>query len=162
MLVLAPQKKNRKQLEEQFAEKKRVYDSALKTAQEDTRIQLNKQLEDLRNELKNFIVDPENLADLTFDISQIANEKAVGSFSIKSKDGRGSSAIPNCDHIRENNIDIRFTGSFNQFATLLNALERHQPVVFVDKFLITRSRQGYTDHKVSMKLSVFIRKKQES
>lgn len=162
MFVLTPQKKTKKQIQKQLDEKKQMYDAAQRAAQEETKIRLNERVEHLRNELKNFAIDFENSADLTFDISQIANEKKVDSFSIRTKDDRRGSALPNSDYISENHIDVSFTAGFNQFATFLNALERHRPVVFVDKFTITRSRQGDSGHQVKMKLAVFVRKQQDS
>ncbi len=164
LLVLAPQKKNRKQVERQLAEKKQMYDSVLKVTQKETRIQLNEQIERLRNRLKDFVIDYEDSANLTFDISQIANDKKVTSFSIKNKDKKNhrSSAAPDYNYISENHIDVSFTAGFNQFAALLNALERHRPVVFVDKFIITRSKQDNSARQVNMNLAVFIRKRQDS
>jgi len=70
--------------------------------------------------------------------------------------------MPDCDYIYENYIDISFNAGFSQFAALLNALERHWPVVFVDKFTITRSRQDNLERPVTMNLTVFVKKKQET
>ena len=158
MLVLAPQEKCKKHIDKQLAEKKQIYNSALRTAQEETQIQLSEQIERLQSGLKDFVTDFENSANLTFDISQVASEKEVASFSIRTKDNPGGSSIPNCNYICGNHIDVSFTAGFNQFATFLNALERHRPVIFVDKFTITRSDQNNSAHQVSMDLSVFVRK----
>ena len=160
VLVLAPQRKSKKQIEKQLAERKQVYNSALKAAQEKTKIRLNEQIEHLRSGLKDFVIDFGDSANLTFDISQIASEKKVDSFSIRTKDDRGNRAIPKCNYIRESHIDISFTGGFSQFATFLNALERRRPVIFVDKFAITRSDEGDSDHRVSMSLAIFVKKRQ--
>jgi len=164
LLVLAPQKKTRKQVEKQLAEKKQMYDSILKATQQETRIKLDKQIERLRNRLKDFVIDYEDSANLTFDISKIANEKRVASFSIKNKDKKDyrGPATPEQKYISENYIDISFTAGFNQFAAVLNALERHRPIVFVDKFVITRSKHGHSAHEVNMDLAVFVRKRQDS
>ncbi len=164
MLVLAPQKKSKTQIEKQLAEKKQEYDYAIKASQEGTKTQLNEQIEGLRNTLKGFAVNPEESADLIFDISQIADEKELAAFSIKAKDDRTGEGleIPNCSHIYENLIDISFTAGFNQFAAFLNALERHRPVIFVDSFKITRSIQGDLGHQVDMSLAVFVKKQRDS
>ena len=164
MLMLAPQKNSKERLEKQLAGKKQIYDSALKAAQEETKIQLNEQLEHLRDRLKNFVIDFEDSANLTFDISQIANEKEVTSFSIETKkDSSRDTAMSDYNYISESHIGISFfTAGFNQFAALLNALERHRPVIFVDRFAITRSERGSSDHQVNMSLAVFVRKKQDS
>ncbi len=162
MLMLAPQGKSKDQIEKQLAEKKQIYASALKATEKETKIQLNEQIEQLRNGLKDFVIDFDDSANLTFDISQIANEKKVTSFSIKGKGARGSLAIPNCKYLCENHFNISFTASFNQFAAFLNALERYRPVIFVDGFKITHSRQEDLGHKVNMNVAVFVRKQQDS
>ena len=111
--------------------------------------------------MKDFVVDFEDSANLIFDISQIATEKKVDSFSIKGQEDRRGSTGLDLKHLREHRIDINFAGGFNQFATFLNALERHRPVIFVDKFEITRSRQENSGHKVNMDLVVLVKKRQD-
>jgi len=160
ILFLGPQKSYEKRTENKLAETKQVYESALKAAQKETKIQLKEQIESLQTRIKDFVIDFEDSANLTFDISQIANENNVASFSIKSKDSRGLSAIPECKYICENNIVISFVGGFNQFATFLNALERHRPVLFVDKFTITRSAQDDSEYQVSLNVAAFVKKQQ--
>jgi len=163
MLMLAPQKNSKEQLEKQLGEKKQMYNSALKAAQKETRIQLNEQIEQLRNKLNNFVIDFKDSANLTFDISQIANGKEVTSFSIETKKDSGKNPAMSDKYISESRIDISFsTADFNQFAALLNALERHRPVIFVDRFAITRSDKSSSEHQVKMNLAVFVRKMQDS
>lgn len=162
MIVLAPQRKSKKQVENHLAETKQMYDSAIKSTQEETKIRLNEEIENLQDRLKDFVIEFEDSANLIFDISRIANEKKVDSFSIKTQeDYRGSTGVE-LKHLCENRINLSFAGSFNQFATFLNTLERHRPVVFVDNFKITRSKQGNSGHKVNMNLAVFMRKRQDS
>ncbi len=161
ILVLRPQKNYIKQTENKLTEKKQLVESALRAAREETKIQLNEQIERLQSRLNDFVIDFEDSANLTFDISQIANEEKVSSFSIKTKDSRGLSKIPDCSYICENHIEISFTGHFKQFATFLNALERHRPVLFIDKFTITRSGQEDAKYQVALNVVVLVRKPQE-
>jgi hypothetical protein len=124
---------------------------------------LCEQIENLRNKLKNFVIDFKDSANLTFDISQIAGQKGVSSFSIETKKGSGPPQKTSDKHLSESYIDISFSAvDFNQFAALLNALERHQPVIFVNKFAITRSKKGESEHQVKMNLAVFVRKIQDT
>lgn len=162
MLVLSPQQKIRREVETEFAATKRQYESVIAMSREETKAKSKEELESLKNQLKDFTVDFENAPNLTFDISQIANEKKVDSFSIKTQENIRASADLGLKHIKENEIDINFAGDFNQFATFLNTLERNRPVVFVDSFKITRSQRDELGHKVNMKLAVFVRKQQES
>lgn len=158
IVVLGPQRNYEKSIENKLTERKQVYESALRAARRETKIRLNEQIERLQGRLEDFVIDFENSANLTFDISQIANEKKVASFSIKSKDDRGPSTISEANYIRENHIVISFIGGFNQFATFLNALERHRPVLFVDKFSITRSGQDDSGYQVSLNVAAFVKK----
>ncbi len=161
VLVLSPQQKNRQQVETEYAETKRKYDSVIEMSQEETKARFKEELESLKNKLKDFTLDFEDAPNLTFDISQIANEKKVDSFSIKTQENIKVSAELGLKYIKENQIDINFAGDFNQFATFLNTLERSRPVVFVDNFKITRSQRDELGHKVNMKLAVFVRKQLE-
>jgi len=162
MYVVSPQKKNKKHIGKQLAEKRQAYHSAVEAAKEETKLELTEQIEQLRNSLSDFVIDFKDTANLTLDIGQIAKEKKVASFSIKGNNARRDLEMAGCKHISENYITISFTGSFKQFATFLNVLERHRPVVFVDKFKIARSEQSDSDHRVSMDLAVFVKRRQDS
>lgn len=162
MFVLAPQKKTKNLIGKQLAEKKQIYDSALETSKVETKIKLKEQLETLQNKLADFVIKPEDSADLIFDIGQIANEQNVDSFSIKPAENRRSSDLADYRYISENYINISFGSNYNQFAALLNTLERHRPVIFVDDLLITRSKESASGHQVNMSLAVFAQKQQDS
>lgn len=162
MIVLRPQKSNEERLEDRLAEKKKLYESVLEAAQQETRIQMNEQIRHLREGLGDFVVDFEDSDNLTFDISQIAIEKKVVSFSVKGRGGQDTSEIPNCSHICESHIDIGFSAGFNQFAAFLNAMERHQPVLFIDTFVVTRSKQDGPGYQVSLNVAALVRRQQDS
>jgi len=163
LFLLAPQRKTKKQIEQQLAEKEKIYNSVREMAQEETKIKLNEQIKSLQNTLKDFVIDFEDSANLTFDISQIANEKNVDSLSIKTRDKQKhrDTTESNLEYIQENHTDISFTASFNQFAALLNALERHRPVIFADNFSIMHSRKNITGNEATMNISFFVKKRQD-
>ncbi|MFA5239747.1 MAG: GspMb/PilO family protein [Phycisphaerae bacterium] len=163
MFVLAPQEESKKQLDKQLIEKKRIYSSALKATRKETKVQLTDEIQQLRDKLKDFVVDFEDSTNLTFDISQIAGGNKVSSFNIESKKSDTKSRAGANKYIFENRINVSFLASdFNQFAALLNALERHRPVIFVDGFSITRADKSNSEHQVDMSLSVFVRKTKDS
>jgi Tfp pilus assembly protein PilO len=169
MIVLRPQNNSKKRLESNLAEQKQLYASAQRAAQEETRIQLNEQIERLRDQLNNFAIDSEELTDLTFDISQIANRENLASFSVTTNSKKGasrSSAAAKKDsetnHIGENFIDIKFTAGFHQFAIFVNALERHRPVLFIDEFKINRSTKDDSSYQAILDVAAFVKKKQNN
>ena len=80
-------------------------------------------------------MNSKNLGDLTFDINRMAGDRGIESFNIKNR----ATKLVRMKRMKtglcsRSWMEVRFTADFNQFASLLNALERHRPVVFVDKF----------------------------
>jgi len=164
IVALVPQRKNKRITTDRLAEKKMMYKTARKAAQEETKDKLNEQIERLQYRLRDFVIGFNDSANLTFDISEIAKKRRVASFSIESvkdKNRHTGSGAPDYKYLNENCINVNFIGAFNQFATFLNALERHRPVVFVDKFSIARSEKNAPAHEVKMELVFFATKRQE-
>ena len=162
MAVLRPQSINKKRLDRALTEKKESYEAAQAAAQESTKTQLHEQIQQLQERLRDFVIDFEDSANLTFDIGQIANEKKVGSFSVKSKDRRAGSTIAESGSIGENHMDISFIAGFHQFATFVNSLERHRPVLFVNGFTIARSSKDASSYEVTLDVAAFVKKPPET
>jgi len=169
MLVLVPQCQAKKDVTRRLAEQKDAYDFSLKAAREETQARLRGQVSDLRDRLKDFVVDFGDAANLTFDISRTANNQGISSFSIKSRGNRETSNIADSDSIRVNRLDVSFTAGFNQFAAFLSALERHRPVLLVDTFAITRSEQLEADaqgplrgHQAKLNLAVLVKNQSDN
>ena len=55
--------------------------------------------------------------------------------------------------IEEEWIDVTFKATFNQLAMFINALERHEPAIFVDRLAVTYSAGGEGQHDVTMTLA---------
>jgi Tfp pilus assembly protein PilO len=163
ILIIGPQKNAKKLLESKLDEVRQDYEFALRAAEAKTKKQLNEQIESLRSGLNNFVADFEDSANLTFDLSQIAEEKQVTSFGSKVKSNRGVTAKDDYKFINENKINITFNGNFNQFATFLNALERHRPVIFVEKFVISRpAGRKDSGYQVNLYVTALVRKQSET
>ena len=160
--VIVPQIQAKQTLKKQLAEKKHLYEFAQNMSDVKKRQEFNKDIEELRGELAKYVVNFENSSNLTFDISRIANEKRVSSFSIKGSDYSKSKTIETSKDIYKNHVKIKFNAGFSQFAAMLNALERHQPVFFIDDFKIKRAGNNDTnDNSVDMNISFLTKKGQE-
>lgn len=162
MLFLAPQGRARKKLENELKEKKQMYEFAQSATREETRDRLLEQIGDLRNDLGVFATDFENSADLIFDISRIAREKNVASLNVENQKDRIGPAVDVNKNISENRISVSFVAGFNQFASFLNALERHKPVLFVNGFKLIRSNQDQSAYQIEMDVAALIKKQQEN
>jgi Tfp pilus assembly protein PilO len=162
VLVLKPQGQIKQTLLKQLEVKKQDYIAARATSNDESRSLLVADVEQMQGRLRRFVTDSDGSANLTFAISRIANENKVAAFSIKARDNKSLFEIPQCSVIGENRMDVSFVGDFRQFAMFLNALERHEPVIFVDSFSITKDNRDDEANKVSMSLSVFVEKNQSS
>ena len=161
-LILGPQNRARKRLERELSEKKQVYEFAQNAAKEETKIRLHKQIEDLRNKLRFFVIDFDDSANLSFDISQIGIEQKVASLSVENIKKRTASAVPDPNNIFESHISVSFVGGFKQFAAFLNALERNKPVLFVKEFTLTPTSQNDLGYQVKLDVAAFVKKQQVS
>ncbi len=160
LLVLMPLKDSRERADKLITQKQENYESALKASQEEEKLKQFEQIELLQNNVGDFAIDYENSANLTFDISQMANDKNVTMFNIKGNDNNKTSAIPNCSYLNEGHLNIDFNSEFNQFAIFLNDLERHRPVLFIDTFSVNRSGQDDAGYQVNLDVAVFVIKQQ--
>ena len=161
LLVLSPLNRHRTQVESEFKKVKSDADSALLASEEETKIRLNEQIQDLNDTLGNFVIESENTSNLIYQISGISNEIELKAFQI-TPTGQNISAFDNCKYISGQLYQVGFIASFNQFATFLNALERYRPVIFIDTFSITRSRQGENSHTVDMQLAILVLKNEKA
>ncbi len=161
VLVLGPQNRSKKKLESKLEEKRQLFEFAQNAAHEDNRNRLLEQIEKLQNNLAVFTIDFENSANLTFDISQIAREENVSSLNVENKNKFDSLDVSDSKNISENHINISFITGFNQFAAFLNALERHQPILFVNEFKLVRSNKNMSAYQATIDVAALIKKQQD-
>lgn len=157
-MLLRPQRIDEKRLDKQLTEKEQLYESAQRAGRQATRTRLNGQIKQLRSRLRNFVSNFEESANLTFDVGQIASQEKVASFSVKGKEKHATSTVPDCNCIHESYMDISFISGFYQFATFVNALERHKPVLFVNEFTLTRSNQDKSVYEATLDVAALVKK----
>lgn len=158
LVVLAPQERLRRVTERKLTKTERLAQSAREAAEQRNRAKLLEQLTSYGNRLKDFVVEQENAANLTFEIGRLSNNVELNSFSSIFTGGEGTLKTDNYKHIQARQISVNFNSSFNKFAMFLNALERSRPVIFIDTFSIIRSPDSDSGHKVDMKLAVLVEK----
>lgn len=160
IFVMAPLAEAKKQIGQQLVDKKKTYEETLSMDNTEAKARLKNEMKQWGDKLKDFAVKPEDLASLTFDIGQIANDIKLDSFSIKPQDSRSNQNASSYQYICENGMSVSFKADFNKFATFLNAMERHRPVIFVEKFKIYHAEQSSSAYQVNMELAVFVKKPQ--
>jgi Type II secretion system (T2SS), protein M subtype b len=161
-MVITPQLKVRARLLKEVTDKKNLLNMAINASTEENKKKLAGDVELLRSRLNNYVSEYEESANLTFAISRIAGDKQVNAFTVKTSEQDKQQDNLTSKNLQENHMEISYTSDFTQFVNFLNTLERHQPVVFVDRFKIQRGDQSGTSNKVDMSLSFFVKRKQES
>jgi Tfp pilus assembly protein PilO len=162
MLILTPQNRNMKNLKNKLTEQKELYENAQTAAQEKTRTRLIEQIAGLRDKLNAFVINFDDAANLTFDISRIAQEKSVASVNVEpSNNASIETEEDKTRNIYERHIDVSCTTGFQQFAAFLNALERHQPVLFINQFSLIQSSQNRSAYNIKMDIAALVKKGQE-
>jgi hypothetical protein len=156
LLVLSPQERVRRMTEQKLAEATRMAQSAREAAEQKGK--LLEQLTKSRDMLKDFVIDREKAANLTFDVSRISSEVKIKSFSSIFTVSEESSKTDDYKYINARQLSVNFNSSFNKFAMFLNFLERRRPAIFIDTFSITRSAESDSGNKVDMKLAVLVEK----
>jgi len=141
--------------------RKSEYNRTKAADNQETRFKWNHELSLIDKQLQNFAIDPNNLDELTFDISRIANSVGVNAFASRRISSEVYSTIPGCEYIGYAEIRVEFRSSFNKFARFINTLERHEPFIFVNEFTISNSDKNDLEHSTNMVLHVFVKMQTE-
>lgn len=153
---ISPQRTRHQQLAQQIDQKQFEARSAERTADVQTMQELEQQVSRLGQKLSMFVSGRRQSANLIFDIGRLAQSKQVEAFSVGQRDNIASAGIPQCNYLERAQISISYNAAFNQFARLLNAMERHDPVIFIDSFRLTGPTRQGENPTVAMDLQVFI------
>ena len=79
------------------------------------------------------------------------------------KKAKSSTKSPSdANSINESPINISFVSGFNQFASFVNSLERHRPVILVHEFKLDRSNQDKSAYQITLDVRALVRKQQET
>ncbi len=158
VFAFLPQKEVFAQTGIDLAKVQEKYVTVKDAASEKEQERLKSEIKNLEIKLDDFVVDVNNVNSAILSINQIIKEIEVGVFTqVRTvKPGERYEKIPGCQSLGRVSCRITFTGSFNQFAKIINILERHKPIVFVDKFEVAKSLKG-NDHRVDMTWTIFVR-----
>lgn len=156
LFLLEPQMRRVEALEAELMSARDLYSQATEAAKKENQAELTRRVEFVDDRVCAFVLRPQVAPDLAFEIAELASKTEVEAFSMKPEGKEGGTSIPNCNLIGEREISVHFTSPFHQFAALLNALERHRPVLFVETFSISRPERATDSPRVDMQLSVLV------
>ncbi|AQT69589.1 hypothetical protein STSP2_02782 [Anaerohalosphaera lusitana] len=120
------------------------------------------QLNEMRNNLATssdtltkFVCPVESISDITFSISQLASDLGLEQYSCEQRKKSPYEKMEGMNNLAVCRLHINFRSEFNEFARFLNKLEKHQPVIFIDKFSIQPDSKE-TGKYVDMVLAFFV------
>lgn len=160
-VVLRPQLDYRGELEAKVARSREQYARAVEAAKEKDQSRLAGEVESLRQHVADFVMSLDQIPDLAFQIGELANEAKLASFGMRPASRNAAETAPTLERVGEKHVNLTFAAGFQRFAAFLNTLERHQPVIFVETFAITRSAEKEAEPQVSMELAVLVEKAAE-
>lgn len=140
--------------ENKLSESNETLALAKMAAREDSRHKQTEKLELTRQTIDRFSIPQENITALVFEIGEIANELRISEFSSKIRDYSQKQKTGSAGCLQESWLNIECSASFEQLIQFINRLERHDPVVFVEKLSIQRRSGETAGHEVEMELSL--------
>lgn len=126
---------------------------------EDSQRKQAERLENTQQTIDRFSISQENITALVFEIGEIANELRISEFSSKIRDYSQMQKAGNAGCLQESWLSIECTASFEQLMQFINRLEKHDPVVFVEKLSIQRRSGETAGHEIEIELSLLASEK---
>ncbi len=106
--------------------------------------------------LNNFLIDKEEVNNLVFDFKKLADDSDISDFTGSHDPSSSYTKMAGLENILEGSMRMNFSGDYNNFIKLVNNLERYQPVVFVDRFDISRIRKNSASSNMNITLTFFV------
>ncbi len=155
-LVLHPQNLRRVQLNSELKDLTEQFDQAQLARTEPYRNQLQERLDMVNKTWKDFVVDSARASSLAFQIGQMASDLKVAEFSAHRKEAQMREEMDSFKKIGEAWLQIAFRGSFESFAQFLNRIERNQPLMFVEEFVLKKNQDSAIPPEADVSLCYFI------
>lgn len=156
--LLSPQSNRLSELETQALNRQKEYEAALESNNIKVRSQHLQKLVAAQNTLDQYATGMGSISSMTLDIGRLAAQQKLKMFASKEITGKSYRELANCTEMGTNSIEVSFVASYPQFATFVNQLERHDPVIMADHFNITRTAKNANENEVEITLTVLVTK----
>ncbi|MCP4450916.1 MAG: hypothetical protein GY809_05600 [Planctomycetes bacterium] len=139
-LLYRPQQAQLSTLQSQAADKAAQLEQLQTAKAQSYQDRLTGNLDTQRQQRDAILFRRERLHELDFQLQHLVSEFQLASFSSSNLFGFAESKENKPKHIGHCKINTRFEGGYLPFLQFLNALERHEPTLFITEFGLT---QGY-------------------
>lgn len=118
--------------------------------------EMRRKVDLLRAEMEKYLVGNDAARDSASRISRIAERAKIKGYSTRYRNSSLIDELDNCLHVGASWVNISWKGDFEQFTRLINELERHRPVVFVDSFLISKPDNPAQGCRIELSLIILV------
>ena len=160
--VVLPQRDELRHTNRILAQKEEQYGRFSDSQEAQTRAKIDEKLKKRRGHYDDFIAAYGDSGSLVFAVSEIASEQEITSFSARQLANEPMTGKVKYEQIKENRINVTFESDFAAFARFVNTLERQRPIVFVDRFTVSKQQDEDARLKASMELAVFAMKERDA
>jgi hypothetical protein len=158
-LLLLPLNRWVGQIEKQVNERVERLNHAAELVSQESLHKSEKQLAGSREQFDCFVTKIDRASDFALNVSEVAKQLQIKNLSTKGRAEGIFFEIPNCSLIEMSRINISWKGSYPQFIRLVNTLERHQPAILIDRFMLFRPETDSKFNEVSMDLTMLVEKR---
>ncbi len=158
-LLLLPLNRWVGQIEKQVNERIERLNHAAELVSQESLRESEKQFAGSREQFDCFVTKSDGASNFALNVSEVARQLQIKNLSTKGRAEGIFFEIPNCSLIEMSRINISWKGSYTQFIRLVNALERHQPAILIDRFMLFRSETDSRFNEVSMDLTMLVEKR---
>lgn len=154
--VVFPSQRSVEQVSSRLDGITRRYEQASESVRSRRLEEMRRQVILRQEELAKYMVAGDAARDNASRISQIAERAGIKGYSTRYRGSCLTTELGNCVHVGISRIDISWEGDFEQFARMVNELERHRPVIFVDGFVISRPDNPAEGCQIAVSLVIFV------
>lgn len=122
--------------------------------------QIQERLEKTVQTLNEFTINTEAASRLTVLISQLAAQHKLNEFAVKTREMTPTLGGQEKTEITEAWLELTFSAPFNHCAAYINALERNEPVIFIESADILKPAQVQEEPQARILVSYLIDKRQ--
>lgn len=159
-LVLSPQSAQLQKLQQLTRSSAEDYELAQQARRPETKRRIQEQLENTIQHIGQFMVSGEAASRLTVLISQLAAQSNLNEFSVKTREIAPTLSQEDAAKVGEVWLELTFDAPFNRCAAYLNALERNNPIIFIESATIQKSSQASEEPAARILISYLIDKQQ--
>jgi len=158
-LFLMPLNRSVKKIENLVNEKMEKLNHASHLVSQQSLLTSEERLARSREQFGRFVKVSDQVSDFALNVSQIAEGLLIKNLSTEGRAEGIFHEIPNCSSIGMNRIDVSWQGTYPQFVRMVNALERHQPVILIDQFTLSGGETNVKSSRVKMALAMLVEKR---